>query len=145
MKTIEGIKGHIVLFCKGHYYTSDLVEGLKMIWAIRCGYGYVKEDDSSLRYIANELYSIVMEYSGKDALWLQKSLHERVMSWIYKDEVAIKNIIKFYCSEIANIQIKEKMANGKYKTIIKLPVLKKNVFKRILSGKGRYEDYKLIN
>lgn len=37
---IKGIEGHIILLCKGHYKYSDILEALRMIWAIRCGYDY---------------------------------------------------------------------------------------------------------
>lgn len=145
MKEITGFKGHIVLFCKHHYGdTSNLVEKLKMIWAIRCGYPYSETDNSVLRIIANELYSIILEYSSKDAKWLQELVHERITSWIYADQKPINSLIIFYCCEIMNIQVKEKVTENKWKTLIKLPKPQKRLFKRILSGKGKYEDYKLV-
>jgi len=43
-----------------------------------------------------------------------------------------------------NIQIKEKVTENKWKTLIKLPKPQKRLFKRILSGKGKYKDYELV-
>lgn len=136
--------GHIILLCK-NYYTmkSGLVESLKMIWAIRCGYDYKKDNNSSLRYIMNHLYKMV-DKTINDHVAFHEKMHESLTSFSYKNLELIETLIHFYCSELAFLQIREKTSNNKWNILVKLPKPNKRVFNRILNGNGRYEDYKLI-
>lgn len=45
-----------------------------------------------------------------------------------------------YRNELSQLQIRE----GKRKILIKLPKPQKRLFKRIVSGKAEYNDYKLV-
>lgn len=139
--SLSTIQGHLVLFCKNHYKSPSLLEGLRMIWAIRCGYNYRKDDKSVDRYIADEMYKIAVLCGCQN---IQEKIHDR-LQWEYRYEglTALESLIQIYCCEIAFVQVREK--TGKvYKNIIKLPKPKKQVFNRILRGNGRYDDYKLI-
>lgn len=143
--TYKEIEGHIILLCKNHYKIKEgLVESLKMIWAIRCGYEYDKKDNSSLRYIMNELYTILLP-TITDHSRFQDQLHDYITSWVYKDFTLEERVIKFYCSQISNLKVKEKISDNKWQILINLPKPKKILFNRILRGNGRYEDYKLIS
>jgi hypothetical protein len=144
MQEIKGINGHIVLYCKGHYECKeDRIEGLKMIWAIRCGYDYKKNDDSSLRYIANNLYEVISPFIT-DYKHFQRDLHDYLTTWMYDDLSAIHRIIHHYCSFISVIQIYERVGD-KLTTLVQLPEPNPKLFNRILRGEGKYTDYKLIN
>jgi hypothetical protein len=143
MKPIEykDFDGHLILFCKQHYgKTDNLIEKLKMIWAIRCGYEYKEKDNSMITNIMDGLYHI-LEPTIIDKSHFQQMLHNHITSHLYKEIPAPHNIIVFYAGEIAHMQIKEKTEGKYYKTLVKLPKPQKRIFKRILEGKGKYEDY----
>ena len=124
----KGFDGHIILLCKGHYkITTDLFESLKMIWAIRCGYEYDKKDNSSLRYIMSGLYDILLPTITNHSRF-QDQLHDYITSWIYRDFTPEERIIKFYCSQISNLQVQEKTSENSWKTLINLPKPKKILF-----------------
>ena len=146
MKKLEytGLDGHLILLCKNHYkIKSGMIESLKMIWAIRCGYEYNRNDNTSLPYIANALYRILEPTIDNNYAFMSK-LHKYMTTFLYgKDNGTGSKLINFYCSEIAILTVKEKVGL-KYKIIMKLPKPKKQVFNRILNGNGRYDDYKLI-
>ena len=148
---VTAIQGHIILYCKSHYRVKDVsyIEGLKRIWAIRCGYDYNEADNSMLEYIANELFNIIYEICNIDIIDFQKKLHNEICNTLYqyeKDNLPIVRVIHYYRHQIAFLQVcdynKEK---NKKKTLIKLPTPKKRLFKRILEGKGVYSDYNLIS
>ena len=71
---VTAIQGHIILYCKSHYRVKDVsyIEGLKRIWAIRCGYDYNEADNSMLEYIANDLFNIIYEICDIDFIDFQK-------------------------------------------------------------------------
>lgn len=141
---IKGIDGHIILYCKSHYnHSGSLLEDLKKIWAIRCGYPYDKNDNSMTINILNRLYKI-LQPTIINHIHFQEQLHNHLVNWVYKDLSTFENILIFYIGNITNIQIKEKI-NNKWITLIKLPKPNKRVFNRIIRGNGRYEDYKLID
>ena len=148
---VNTIQGHIILYCKSHYRVKDVsfIEGLKRIWAIRCGYDYNESDNSMLEYIANELFNIIYEICNINIIDFQKKLHNEICNTLYqyeKDNLPIVRVIHYYRHQIAFLQVcdynKEK---NKKKALIKLPTPKKRLFKKIISGKGEYSDYKLIN
>lgn len=141
--TIKGFDGHIILYCKSHYTcSSGYINGLRMIWCIRCGLQYTKNDKSIDRYIANKLYSIIQQYGNITRL--QEVIHEEMdNTWRYKDYTSLEILIHVYMIEISNLQVKEKI-NNKWKSILILPKPMKRVFNRILRGNGRYEDYWLV-
>ena len=145
-KEILDLKGHIILYCKNHYTCpKGPLEGLRMIWAIRCGYPYTEGDNSCDKNIAKELYSILVELCGFSASRLQEIVHEELAyPFRYLEEKPLAKLIYIYRGEIINLQIKEKV-NTNYRWIIKLPKPNKRVFNRILRGNGRFNDYKLIN
>lgn len=145
MKTIENINGHLILLCKGHYKTNDLLTALKQIWAIRCGYDYDEKDNLSYRYIAKNLYNILKDINSERIEYIIDRIHDEVDGkWKDDNKLAIERIIEIYCSELAHLKVKEKV-NTKYRCIIKLPKPNKRVFNRILRGNGKYSDYKLIS
>ncbi len=148
---ISPIKGHIILYCKGFYKYNNFFEGLKRIWAIRCGYDYELTSKETLSYVAMEMFDILLETNTPEKIkWIMKELHRDIVSKYIGDFVEtlspIEAIIWQYKSHLAQLQIKEKdKLTGKWYSLIKLPKPKEKVFNRILKGNGKYEDYKLIN
>lgn len=135
--------GHLILLCKLHYEVEgvDFITAIKRIWAIRCGH-YIEtiRRNDYLENIANNLHRLILEYSDKDAKWLQELLHNELSKdYLYRwvNLNTMEKIIMFYRSEIFNLTVRE----GE-KVIINLPKPKKKLFKRIIKGEGVYDDYK---
>lgn len=145
MLELKGFDGHIVLYCKNHYkYPKGFIAGLRMIWAIRCGYDYNEKDIFANRNIADKLYSILRDLIPNGMTHLQERIHEDIVTpWRYEGLSPLEKLISIYCSEIMNIQVKDKVGE-KYIAFIKLPKPNKRVFNRILRGNGKYQDYYLI-
>jgi hypothetical protein len=153
MKPIEldDFQGHIILYCKSHYNfpktEKGFFEGLKMIWAIRCGYDYELTGQDTLTYIANDMYRIIEKCLPTKIPYIMETMHRELVWNIGKPEnlTPIEAIIWEYHSHISQMQIKEKSEGKKrYQWIVKLPKPKKRIFNRILNGNGRYSDYDLI-
>lgn len=148
---VTTIQGHIILYCKYHYPVKDVsfIEGLKRIWAIRCGYDYNEADNRMLESIANELFDIIYQICDIDIIDFQKKLHNEICNTLYqyeKDNLPIVRIIYYYKHQLAFLQVCDyNKETNKTKSLIKLPTPKKRVFKRILKGKGVYSDYNLID
>lgn len=153
---LNKFQGHIVLYCKGHYTFPEgdkgFFEGLKMIWAIRCGYDYNLTTMDTLTYIANDMYEILEKCMSIDKISnLIKKLHSEINP-IYpgyankpKDMSPIEAIIWEYRSMLNNLKIKEKdKITEEYIDLVKLPEPIPEIFNRILKGKGEYGDYWLI-
>lgn len=145
-KEFKGWEGHLILYCKRHYKCpKGFLNGLRMTWAIRCGYDYNENDKSVDRNIADRLYSILIQLVPEKSTTLQERIHEEInISWRYEGMTSLEKIIAIYCSEIMNVQVRTKVGE-KWISFIKLPKPNKRVFNRILRGNGRYDDYKLIN
>ena len=143
---VSTIQGHILLYCKSHYEVKDVtfIEGLKRIWAIKCGYAYDEKDNSSLSYIADELYTIIYQICDIDFIDFPTKIHKMLV--ISNDETPpIVKLIIYYRYILAFLPIANFTSKtNRTKAPIKLPTPKKKVFKRILKGKGVYSDYKLI-
>jgi hypothetical protein len=162
--TLETFQGHLVLYCKGRYANSKITsrekalveffEGLKMIWAIRCGYQYEQNDsDRVLEYIADEMFEIISECKRLDSVEKIKHfmdvLHKEVYNQAFykpKNMSPIRAIIWEYNQIICQLQIFE-IPEGKKRhvPIVILPKPKKQIFSRILNGNGRYDDYRKIS
>lgn len=151
---LEIFQQHIILYCKGHYkFPSDSVEdffeGLRMIWAIRCGYNYEQSTEDVYIDIANDMYDIIKQCKSNFSETMMHRLHRELShynTYVSESEglTPLKVIIWEYRSIIQNLQVRENV-NGRYFALIKLPKSKKvKVFNRILSGNGYYNDYKLI-
>ena len=143
--TFTGFDGHIILYCKLHYKCSkEFIEGLRIIWSIRCGYDYIPNDKSVDESIANKLYDLLTVISPNKIKHLQETIHNEIgNNFRYEDCTALETLIYIYVGKISTKLIKEKV--GKYyHTIIQLPKPKKRLFNRILKGKGTYKDYYLI-
>ena len=140
----KGFDGHIVLYCKNHYnHSNNMLEDLKKIWAIRCGYPYRENDNSMVVNIINSLYIIVLP-TITDNRHFQEQLHDHLLKYLYNKFTIADNMLLFYMGKISNIQIKDKLPNNKWITLVTLPKPNKRVFNRILRGNGRYDDYKLL-
>ena len=146
-KEFTGISAHIILYCK-NYYGKDLnvefLTGIRRIWAIRCGYDFDEKDKSIYKYIAQELYELMLELHSEKVNHYQELIHDRLCNNLYKEYSAIENLILFYKSEIAWSTCKERKKSKLY-WIYKLPRPKKQIFNKIISGKGQYYDYKKIS
>lgn len=140
---LEPFEGHLVLLTKMHYNVKDVsyFDALKRVWAVRCGWDYEYANDQTLEYIADKLYKILKKvYSTEYILNLNEKMHRDLFKIWYNDFTLRERIVAFYLSELQNLKVKE---DGKW--LIKLPKPKKRVFKRIIRGNGRSNDYKLIN
>lgn len=151
MITLEKFQKHIVLYCKGQYNIPEgdkgFFEGLKMIWAIRCGYDYEQTSKDTLTYIANDMYSIISKCLPHKLPQLMDNLHREINWSISKPDnmLPIEAIIWEYRSILSNMQIREK-PNGKkrYQWIVYLGKTQPQLFNRILNGKGEYKDYEKV-
>ena len=140
MNTIEldAIQGYIVLYCKGWYRTKksiDFIDGLRRIWEIRCGLPKCGQEID--KYIANAMFKTI-KICRPDQTNLFELLHDS-LDWNVScpsDSTPIQKVIWFYKDVLSNLQIKENK-----QILVRLPKPKKQVFKRIISGNGRFEDY----
>lgn len=142
MIKLETFQGHIVLYCKTHYKFKDFFDGLKRIWAIRCGYDYEHTSSDVMRYIANDMYSIIALTQPKKLEHLMQIIHHEVTNQaFYKPQnmTPIEAIVWEYRSVLCNLQIKD----GN-KTLVYLPKPQRRIFNRILNGNGHFSDYDLI-
>lgn len=149
----EKFDGHIILYCKGHYNLKDVdfILGLQRIWAVRCGLSFEHIRGSFNEYMADRLFVIFKTCNPKKQEWFYQIFHKEFCDdWKYGDVIGIDRIIHIYANELAQLQIKEAKVklSGKpmlgYVTLIKLPKPQKRLFKKIVSGKGGYNDYKLV-
>lgn len=153
MVILEKFQKHIVLYCKGQYYIPEgdkgFFEGLKMIWAIRCGYDYEYTSKDTLTHIANDMFNIIMQCKPEKLNFFMDKIHREInpiSNWTKpKNLTAIEAIIWEYRSILSNMQIKEKPEGKKrYKWIINLSKPQPKLFNKILKGKGEYRDYEKV-
>lgn len=140
----DKFEGHLILYCKGWYLVEniDFLTGLRRIWAVRCGFDVEHIDKSIDEYIANSLYKILKKVNPQKMEYLYELIYKEVSKTYlstYKDLDTIETLIMIYRSEIGQVKIKEKD-----KILINLPKPQKRIFKKIVKGKGEYNDYKLI-
>jgi len=139
----EKFDGHIILYCKGHYNLNnvDFITGLQRIWAVRCGLSVEHISSSFNEYIADHLHDIFAKCSPRKLPYFHQILNKGLCdNWKYEGLSGIERAIMVYRVELMQLQIRE----GKRKIIIKLPKPQKRLFKRIVSGKAEYNDYKLV-
>jgi hypothetical protein len=142
----EKFDGHIILYCKGHYNQKDVdfIVGLQRIWAVRCGLPFDSIRGSFNEYIADHLHEIFVKCCPQKQPYFYQILYKGLVDeWKYEGLTAIERVIMIYSNELVQLQIKEKK-NKNYTTLIKLPKPQKRLFKKIVSGKGEYIDYKLV-
>jgi hypothetical protein len=142
----EKFDGHIILYCKGHYNLNDVgfIVGLQRIWAVRCAVPVDSIRGSFNEYMADKMHEIFAKCRPTKLPYFHQILHKGLCDeWQYKGLSAIERVIMIYRNELMQLQIKEHN-NGKFKTLIKLPKPQKRLFKRIVSGKGQSNDYKLV-
>lgn len=153
MIILEKFQKHIVLYCKGQYYIPDgekgFFEGLKMIWAIRCGYDYQHTSKDTLTYIANDMFNIILQCKPEKLEFFMDKIHKEINpinNWTKpKDLTPIEAIIWEYRSILSNMQIREKPEDKKkYQWIINLSKPQPKLFNKILKGKGEYRDYEKV-
>lgn len=145
MKIIpKPIIGHIILYCKDHYRVDNVsfIQGLERIWAVRCALDSCNQ--TSHRYIADELYLILKTINPYRADKIQEIIHEKLTNPVYEYnhlETVIEKLIHIYKFEIWATSVK-KWEGG---LLIKLPKPKPQLFKRIIRGNVRSGDNILIN
>ena len=99
-----------------------------------------------LDYIANYLFTIICTVSDFDAVEFQKRLHLSLFEYNPKKKTAIELIISFYIFQLSKLNIVEyDSLSGNTKMLLPLPKIKKRVFNKIITGKGDYNDYNLLN
>ena len=155
----EKFDGHIILYCKGHYNLKnvDFIVGLQRIWAVRCGLPVENARGSFNEYMANKLHEIFAKCSPKKLSYFHQIMNKGLCDeWQYQGLNAIEKVIMIYRNELMMLQIKGTKEqhkslpigeqNKKRKvTLIELPKPQKRLFKKIVNGKGEYNDYKLVN
>lgn len=140
---------HLILYCKLQYrnHKTDFFEGLKMIWAIRCGYNYRPNQDNHIYpIIADTLYEIIIKTQANKASYLMEIIHKEITKDLCKPKnmSAIQKLIWEYGSIIQCLAVKTKI-DDKWYNLIELPKKPlKRVFNRILRGNGRYTDHEII-
>lgn len=142
----EKFDGHIILYCKGHYNLKDVdfITGLQRIWAVRCGLSFEHIRGSFNEYIADKMHEILVKCKPQNLPYFYQILNKGLCDdWQYEDLNAIERVIMIYRNELMKLRIKNTEL-GKTKTLIKLPKPQKRLFKGIVSGKGKYNDYKLV-
>lgn len=144
MMELETFEGHILLYCKGHYQVKDVdfLIGLRRIWAVRCAFDFEYIDKSIDTYIANALYKILKKLEPNKIEYFFELIHNEVGKTYlstYEGLDTIETLIMFYRSHLWQTTVKE---NGK--KLIKLPKPQKRLFRGIVSGKDKYNDYKLV-
>lgn len=153
MIILEKFQKHIVLYCKGQYDIPEgdkgFFEGLKMIWAIRCGYDYELTSNDTLTYIANDMYSIISKCMPEKLPFLMDQIHRGINPFISftkpENMTPIEAIIWEYRSILSNMQIREKPeGKKKYQWLVKLDNKQPQLFNRILRGNGKYKDYEKV-
>lgn len=146
MIELDKFQKHVVLYCKGHYEfpkgDKGFFEGLKMIWAIRCGYDYENCSSDVLSYIANDMYKIISKCMPDKLPYLMELLHRELTRGLGKPDnlSPIEALVHEYGSLLSGMQVKE-LVGRKYKWIIKLDKPQPRLFNRILKNKGKYGDY----
>lgn len=148
VKLKDKFQGHLILYCKGHYKTKDFFEGLKMIWAVRCGYNYKDTSEYTIRYIADDMYNIIKTTSPERLDYLMNILHREIgheLFWKPENMTPIESMVWEYRGILNNLQVRESDGKGGFIDLIELPKPQKRIFNRILRGNGRFEDYDLIN
>ena len=145
----EKFDGHIILYCKSHYSVKDVdfLTGLRRIWAVRCGFGVEHIDNKIDEYIADRMYLIIEQVKPNRLKDIWQIIHRDLADnshWNGRENLTpIQKLIWIYRDIIWRLQIME-TKEGKLKTLIKLPKPQKRLLKRIVSGKGEYNDYKLV-
>ena len=142
--TLTPFQGHIILYCKLHYGVDGVsfIDGFKRLWAVKCK----SNDDDMLDYIANYLFTIICIVSDFDAVEFQKRLHLSLFEYNPRKKSAIELIISFYIFQLSKLNIVEyDSLSGNTKMLLPLPKIKKRVFNKIITGKGDYNDYNLLN
>ena len=151
MITLEKFQKHIVLYCKGQYHIPEedkgFFEGLKMIWAIRCGYDYENTSKDTLAYIADDMYEIISTCLPHKLSHLMQNLHREITWSIGKpnDLIPIEAIIWEYRCILSNMQIrKQPKGKKRWEWIVYLDKAQPQLFNRILRGNGKYKDYEKV-
>ena len=145
---LDPIQGHIVLLCKNWYKMpkrKSFFEALRMIWAIRCGYDYKLTSYDTDSYIANDMWEVINTCAPERLTVYMDNFHREIGNTRFKpkDMTAIQAIIWEYKNIISNLTICNKVGE-EWIPIIKLPKPNNRVFKRILRGNGKYNDYYTI-
>lgn len=149
MKPIElkdKFQAHIILYCKGYYQQNNVSfhEGLRRIWAVRCGLSLEHINERFDEYIADELYRIIALTKPKRIPYLIEAIHKELTKTLLfdfeKERTAIEKLIFLYMNELMMLQVKDKV-NKNYRTLIKLPKPQKRLFAKIVKGNFEYNDY----
>ena len=150
MENLDKFEGHIMLYCKGQYTVEnvDFLTGLRRIWAIRCGLSLEHIDPSIDEYLANALCGMILKINPNKVRLIFDRLHSEISKnylMFNRDLTSIERIIMVYRGIIIGTKVKDKNeTTGKWEDLIKLPKPQIGIFKRIIKGKGKYEDFKLI-
>lgn len=152
MIILDKFKAHIVLYCKHHYEIPNgdkgFFEGLKMVWAIRCGYDYKFTSEDTMSYVANDMYEIIQTCLPDKISFLMNVLHREIGNqafWKPKDMLPIEALIWEYRRVLCDLQVKEQdKVSKKWRTLVKLPKPQRQLFNRILRGNGKHNDYEKV-
>jgi hypothetical protein len=123
------------------------LEEIKRIWSIRCALDHEDVGNDIYEYIANGLYRILVTINPNIKERIHEIIHKGLVNQIYygydKDAPAIEKLVYIYRSQIMSTTYKEKVGD-EYVNIFDMPEPQVDIFKRITSGNGKYEDYDLV-
>ena len=142
----EKFDGHIILYCKSHYQVKDVdfILGLQRIWAVRCALPFDSIRGSFNEYLADKMHEIFAKCAPNKLPYFHQIMNKGLCNeWQYEGLSAIERVIMIYRNELMQLQVKESK-NEKFKTLIKLPKPQKRIFRGIVSGNEKYNDYRLV-
>lgn len=145
MNTMEfkGFDGHLILWCKDHYSMNneiDLFLQITRIWEVRCG---LPVDSLKGQYvnIVDHMYKILQKTDPIINV-LHEIVHREICNeFMYHNKTPIERLLLIYKNRISQLQVYDTKTN---KVLIKLPRIKKGIFKSIIEGRGKFNHYELI-
>ena len=124
-----------------NYYDVEEIEEICLmpIALSRFSYGKFEMKDDSRAESTDKYPKSIIEF--------QKELHKTMFDYYRsKKDSVIERIINYYIFQLSHISVADYNAtSGKTKMLLNLPKPKKRLFRKIISGKGNYNDYKLLN
>ena len=78
---VSPAEGRIILMCKGHYKTKSIMDGIRRLWAARCGIDAEHTiKGQSDEYIANDLFALITKVSPNTAERMVNTLHAELQN-----------------------------------------------------------------
>lgn len=144
-------EGHLVLMCKGWYMVDDVTffDAVRRLWAIRCGLPIESANATMDEYLADGLFKIMLKCNPDRMVYFHEVLHREITKSGYwggkpEDMTHIQALIWEYRSFLQSLMISDTDEEGNRFQLISLPKERKRLMKRIVNGRGTYDDYKKV-